>query len=261
MPKPKRQYDALQLSLNRRFSGSWFLGGNYTLSRLYGNYSGLASSDEIRTPGFSSFGADQQQGAQSFRPGGNANRGFDLDEMMWDAKGNLDPKGRLATDRPHVLKLYGSYMAPFGTQIGLNQYVGSGTPLTTYVRTPPATESLPKAAVTWAARPMLSTTDLLLSHELRVAQIDRMRFELNVLNVFNQKTVRHRFNVLNRNRSASRINLANVRSHERIRLPCNDRRDARRQAQQRHRATQRHGRPVERGRAGVRHGEVPVLGS
>ena len=32
-----------------------------------------------------------------------------------------------------------------------------------------------------------------------------MRFELNVLNVFNQKTIRHRFNVLNRNRSAARL--------------------------------------------------------
>ena len=131
----------MQLSLNRRFAGNWFLGGNYTISRLYGNYSGLASSDEIRTPGFSSYGADQQQGAQSFRPGGNANRGFDLDEMMWDSKGNLDVRGRLATDRPHVLKVYGSYMAPFGTQIGLNQYVGSGTPLTTYVSTSHATDA------------------------------------------------------------------------------------------------------------------------
>ncbi len=93
VPKPKRQYDALQVSLNRRFSGNYFLGGSYVLSRLYGNYAGIASSDEIRTPGFSNFGVDQQQGSQSSRPGGNANRGFDLDEMMWDAHGNLDPTG------------------------------------------------------------------------------------------------------------------------------------------------------------------------
>ena len=58
--------------------------------------------------------------------------------------------------------------------------------------------------------PMLSSTDLLLSHELRVGGAHRMRLELNVLNVFNQKTVRHRFNVLNRNRSAAGMNLANV---------------------------------------------------
>ena len=33
-----------------RFSSNYFFSANYTLSRLYGNYAGLASSDEIRTP-------------------------------------------------------------------------------------------------------------------------------------------------------------------------------------------------------------------
>jgi hypothetical protein len=209
IPKPKRKYDALQLSLNRRFANNWFLGGSYVLSRLWGNYAGIASSDEIRTPGFSSFGADQQQGSQSFRPGGNANRAFDLDEMMWDSKGNLDPTGRLATDRPHVLKVYGAYLAPFGTQIGLNQYVGSGTPLTTDVRTL-QTLVFAEGRGDLGRTPMLSSTDLLLSHEVRAGGNQRVRFELNVLNVFNQKTVRHRFNLYNRNRSAAAINLANV---------------------------------------------------
>ena len=69
VPKPKRQYDALQVSLNRRFSGNWFVGGSYVLSRLYGNYAGLASSDEIRTPGFSNFAVDQQQGGAVVPPG------------------------------------------------------------------------------------------------------------------------------------------------------------------------------------------------
>ena len=209
VPRTKRQYDAVQVSLNRRFSGNWFAGGSYVMSRLYGNYAGIASSDEIRTPGFSNFAVDQQQGAQSFRPGGNANRAFDLDEMMWDANGNLDPKGRLATDRPHVLKMYGAYIAPFGTQIGLNQYVGSGTPLTTYVRTINATEVFVEGRGDLGRTPMLATTDLLLSHEFGMRSTDRLRFEMNVLNLFNQKTVRHRFNLLNRNRSAASINLAN----------------------------------------------------
>ncbi|MGC4084564.1 MAG: TonB-dependent receptor [Vicinamibacterales bacterium] len=47
MPKPKRQYDALELGLSRRFSNNWFASANYTWSRLYGNYSGLANGDEI----------------------------------------------------------------------------------------------------------------------------------------------------------------------------------------------------------------------
>ena len=49
MPKPKRQYDAIELGVTRRFANRWFFSGNYTYSRLYGNYAGIASSDE-RTP-------------------------------------------------------------------------------------------------------------------------------------------------------------------------------------------------------------------
>ena len=43
---------------------------------------------------------------------------WDLDEMMWDAHGNLDPRRPLATDRPHVVKLYGSYLFNVRDQVG-----------------------------------------------------------------------------------------------------------------------------------------------
>lgn len=208
VPRPVRQYDALQISLNRRFSNNWFVGGNYTLSRLYGNYAGIASSDEIRTPAEGLvYGFDQQQSGEYFRPGGNANRGFDLDEMMWDAHGNLDPKGRLATDRPHVLKLYGAYAFSFGTQVGLNMYTGSGTPITTYVTTVNGTEVFVEGRGDLGRTPVLNYTDLLLSHELNASRDHRVRFELNVLNLFNQKTARHSYNKLNRARSAAEVDL------------------------------------------------------
>jgi hypothetical protein len=209
IPKTKRQYDAVQVELNKRFSNNWFFGGSYVLSRLYGNYSGIASSDEIRTPASGVvFGADQQQETQAFRPGGNANRAWDLDEMMWDARGNLDPKGRLATDRPHVVKLYGSYMAPFGTQVGAFFYGGSGTPLTTYVNTLNGTEIFVNGRGDMGRTDMLSQTDLLVSHEVRLGGTrNRFRVELNILNLFNQKMARHVYNSLNRARAASEIDL------------------------------------------------------
>jgi hypothetical protein len=56
--------------------------------------------------------------------------------------------------------------------------------------------------------PVLSSTDLLVSHEIGLGGRKRLRLELNVLNVFNQKTVRHRFNYLNRQRAASEIDLS-----------------------------------------------------
>ncbi|HEU4692289.1 MAG TPA: carboxypeptidase regulatory-like domain-containing protein, partial [Vicinamibacterales bacterium] len=40
IPKPVRQYDALQFELTRRFSNNWFFSSSYVWSRLYGNYPG-----------------------------------------------------------------------------------------------------------------------------------------------------------------------------------------------------------------------------
>ena len=72
IPRPIRTYDAFEIGWNRRFANNWFLSANYTLSRLYGNYAGLASSDEVTalTSGVTSATAQQQTGSIA-RPGGN----------------------------------------------------------------------------------------------------------------------------------------------------------------------------------------------
>jgi hypothetical protein len=214
MPKAKRQYDAVELGISRRFSNNWFGSANLTISRLYGNYPGIASSDEIRTPTLGvGYGPAQQQAADTFRPGGNVNRAWDLDDWMFDSHGNLDVRGRLATDRPVVAKFYGAYT--FGnSQIGGFIYAGSGTPLTTYVVTNHQTEAYVEGRGDMGRTPFLSRTDMLLSHELPMNGTRRLRFELNVQNLFNQKTTRHRFNYLNRGggvaRPSSAIDLGNV---------------------------------------------------
>jgi Carboxypeptidase regulatory-like domain len=129
MPKTKRNYTALEFTANRRFSNSWFLGGSYVLSRLYGNYPGLVNTDETVAPGRVYTVSQDPFGAVA-RPGGNATRAWDLDEMMFDSHGNVGVDGRLPTDRPHVVKVYGSYLFKTGTNVGLNFYGGSGTPIT-----------------------------------------------------------------------------------------------------------------------------------
>src|SRR5204863_2834798 len=45
-PKPVRDYDGIELRLIRRASASWWGQFSYTYSRLYGNYAGLATSDQ-----------------------------------------------------------------------------------------------------------------------------------------------------------------------------------------------------------------------
>ena len=66
-PKPLRQYDAVDFTISRRFSNNWFGSANLTISRLYGNYAGLANSDEITTPTTGTSSATAQQQARQHR--------------------------------------------------------------------------------------------------------------------------------------------------------------------------------------------------
>ena len=189
MPKAKRDYDALELQVLRRFSHGWLASASYVYSRLYGNYSGLQSTDEIRPPTLGyGFGPNQVFGAEDYRPGGNANRYFDLDEALYDAHGNLGLYGRLPTDRPHVFKFYGAYNFPFGTEIGTFFRASSGTPVTTQVV---STNDIPlyvDGRGNWGRTPTWTQTDLVVAHEVKFGEVKRLRLEVNFINVFDQKT-------------------------------------------------------------------------
>ena len=212
-PPVKRIYDAIELGVSRRLARNWFASANYTYSRLYGNYGGLASSDEIRTPTTGVGWKTQQAQAYSVaNPGGSLRKNWNIDEVMWDSHGNLDILGRLATDRPHVVKLYGAYSFPFGTQAGVFFYGRSGTPISTYVNTTNQTEVFVNGRGDMGRTPTLTQTNLLLSHRFGLAGGRKLQVELNVINLFNQKTTTHIFNWLNRGagspRASSAINLS-----------------------------------------------------
>ncbi|MBE3129108.1 MAG: TonB-dependent receptor [Acidobacteria bacterium] len=113
-PKATREYLGLNISLEKRFSHNWQGGLNYTLSKVYGNYSGLASSDE------------------GGRLGPSVEQDFDRWFMGYDGQGNL-LDGPLPQDRTHYFKAYGSYAFPFGLTVGAVAYGRSGLPLSTKV--------------------------------------------------------------------------------------------------------------------------------
>jgi len=121
--RPERRYNALELVFEKRLSSNWYFNANYTFSSLYGNYTGLASSDE----------AHLVNGRLS--PG--VSRAFDLPFIGFTAEGEPD-NGPLPTDRPHVFNLYGSYIFDWGgssnsTEISGFQTIASGTPQTTSI--------------------------------------------------------------------------------------------------------------------------------
>ncbi|HLL16846.1 MAG TPA: TonB-dependent receptor [Pyrinomonadaceae bacterium] len=174
---PQRRYDAFQVELDTRFVRNFNLNVNYTLSRLFGNYSGLANSDE--------------DGRTS--PG--VNRNFDLPFVGFTASGQPD-NGRLATDRPHVFKASGTYAYNWmgrntnSTDLSFFTTAQSGTPQTTFVDI--FGIFIPRTARGDLGRTeMLTQTDLNLTHRYRFGNENRftMAFDFNVLNVFNENNV------------------------------------------------------------------------
>ena len=167
-PKPVRDYDGLEFRLNKRFSNNWSGSATYLLSRLYGNYSGLASSDE------------------NGRVSPNVNRYYDNTIMSYDAKGQA-VYGRLQTDRPHVFKLQGVYDFKWGTTVGANWFVESGIPQSTAFRFS-GFPVFPYGRNDLGRTPVLSQLDLNVSQEFRLAGRSRIQVQANIDNVFDQMT-------------------------------------------------------------------------
>ena len=216
VPAPKRQYDALEFQVSRRFAGNYFWSASYVYSRLYGNYSGIAATEEVRTPTTDTTSATAQQQVGSIaRPGGNANRAWDIDEIFWDSHGTLDVLGRLPTDRPHVVKLYRQLLVA-------DRHADRCVLLR---RQRHADDHLcrlhePDAALRRGSRRHGPHTGPDADRPAAVTgrqsgRREKLRLELNVLNVFNQKATRHIFNFLNRGaggnpRPSSAIDLSRV---------------------------------------------------
>jgi hypothetical protein len=181
LPKAKRDYDSVEFALEKRFADRWYLRTSYLWSRLYGNYSGLSESDE------------------SGRTSPNVGRLFDYPLMMF-RDGGVAAYGPLASDRPNQFKAQFIYQLPIGTSVGLNQFVASGLPVSREVAVlPPSLYPVQYLGRGSDGRtPMFSQTDLFVQHTVRLGGTRQAQFGLNVLNLFNQKTVVSKFSTLSR---------------------------------------------------------------
>jgi Carboxypeptidase regulatory-like domain/TonB dependent receptor/TonB-dependent Receptor Plug Domain len=173
--KAERKYDALEFRIDKRLSNNYFFNASYTYSRLFGNYSGLASSDEAG------------------RSSPNVNRFFDLPFLGYTANGKPD-NGRLATDRPHVFKAFAGYNFDWSgsktnsTDISVFTSVQSGTPLTTQYTFYNATAIL-YGRGDLGRTEMFTETDLLVTHSYKFGRDARFTFQpfLNIRNLFDEE--------------------------------------------------------------------------
>lgn len=165
-PRAKRDYDALELEMSQHFP-RWDLHASYVFSRLWGNYPGLASSDE------------------GGRTAPNVERAFDNLFSSFDEQGR-PVYGRLGTDRPHRFEAQLRYRPADRTSIGLVETVASGTPISTQVLYE-GVGFFPLGRGNLGRTPWISQTDLLVQHEWDVRG-GTLQLGLNVLNLFDAAT-------------------------------------------------------------------------
>ncbi|HKX32210.1 MAG TPA: carboxypeptidase regulatory-like domain-containing protein [Blastocatellia bacterium] len=190
VPKARRDYDGVEFRVDGRFSGGLLrrfnYNASYTYSRLYGNWAGLANSDE------------------DGRSDPNVSRAYDLFYSNYDSSGR-NAYGLLATDRPHTFKFFGSYDKPWkkggSTTFSFTQLAYSGTPLSST-----ATVIVPvffNGRGDLGRTPTMTQTNLLIYHSVNVSERVKMRFDLNVTNLFNQAAMTNINPNLYRNGSAN----------------------------------------------------------
>ena len=169
LPKPKRDYDAVEFAYDKRYADNWSLRVGYMWSRLHGNYSGLSQGDE------------------NGRTSPNVGRLYDLVEMMFDEHGQ-PVFGPLPTDRPHQFKAQGIYSLPFGTSLGLNFQIQSGVPVSREIGfLPPNNFPIQyRGRGSDGRTDVFSQTDLYVQHEFKVGGDRGLQVSLNVLNLFDQ---------------------------------------------------------------------------
>jgi hypothetical protein len=173
-PKAKREYWAVNLGIEKKFSNNWWAGISYTWSSLSGNYSGLASSDEYG------------------RNNPNVERYFDVYWLSY-TKDLKEDDGSLPTDRTHQIKAYGSYVFPFGLTLGITAYAMSGTPVSTEYRVW-VDGYMPYGRGDLGRTPFLMCTDLYLEYALKIGS-NKLVISLNVDNVFDVKTAQRIWNM------------------------------------------------------------------
>lgn len=214
MPRPIRDYDGIEIRLTKSTSKGWAGMFSYTWSRLWGNYTGLTTTD-------------QNDGDQAGRNSPDTSRAFDEPFFYYAASGRSSD-GLLPTDRPNALKGNLYYQLPWKgmtTTFGMFQFAYQGTPMSSYIDLASAIGTIPYESgyiygrgqwvnasadpVTgditlgepYARRtPWFTQTDFNLAHAFKVNKNDDreiLRFEANVTNLFNQHSVVQYYEGLN----------------------------------------------------------------
>ena len=205
-PTAVRNYDGVELRLTKSTSHGWAGMFSYTYSRLWGNYTGLTTTDQI-------------DGGNTGRNSPDTTRSFDEPFFYFGDNGKSN-SGPLPTDRPNTFKGNAYYRLPWkgnsqATTFGLFSYAYQGSPVSSYVDLGLAAYGAPLestylfgrgqwAPITGTAgnltigntyfrrTPWYYQTDLNLSHDIKVNKNNErqlLTFTATIPNVLNERVV------------------------------------------------------------------------
>jgi hypothetical protein len=176
-PKPVRNYRALEITAEKRFSNHWMMQGSYVLSRLDGNYEGLFSNDNGQLDP-------------------NITSKYDIPSLLVNAY------GLLPNDRTHVLKLYGGYFFEnIPLELSGNFTLQSGTPISALGADDAygLNEGFAKVRGTAGRTPTIWTLDLGAQYTFKIYK-SNLALRADIFNVTNEQrttVVDQTYNTLN----------------------------------------------------------------
>jgi len=189
-PGAVRNYRALELELNRRFSNGWQGYFNWRIAKLEGNFEGHLRNDNGQTdPAISSL--------------------FDFTQGNINLLGDQFKVGPLNTDRRHIVNVYGSYSfgkergfhTLNGLNLGLNTHFETGLPINSLGPHPVYlnTGEIPVGGRGSQGRtPNYVRFDVHADYSLNTTEKTRLKFIADFFNVFNSQKLRRpdEFNAL-----------------------------------------------------------------
>ena len=119
--------------------------------------------------------------------------------MSFDQKAHvLD--GVLDTDRTHQIKAQALYIFKWGTSVGLNEFLESGTPITRQVPiiSPDNYPIRYRGRNSEGRTPVFSQSDLFVQHAFKVGGSRSIQLSANVLNLFDQRIAVNKVSTMRR---------------------------------------------------------------
>jgi Carboxypeptidase regulatory-like domain len=218
-PQAIRNYDGVELRLSKSQSRGWSGSFSYTWSRLWGNYTGLTTTD-------------QTDGGTTGRNSPDTTRSFDEPFYYFAADGKSSD-GPLPTDRPNAVKGYVYYTLPWKggahtTTLGLFQVAYQGSPVSswadvglgvgspiegTYIfgrgnyvnATADSSGNIQFGDVSARRTPWYTQTDLNLSHSIKLTERQTLSFNATLTNALNQHAVTSYWSGLNSDNTPSAL--------------------------------------------------------